>query len=380
MIRMWLIGLVVGGAAATWIPTPAAAQFLQRMSPNSGALGAVETHIVEQSTQVLDEVMVDPGKAIPASMLSDAQGIAIVPSLIKGGFVIGVKHGRGVVVVRDAQAGWQAPRFVNISGGSLGWQAGIQQSDLILVFKTTRSIDSLLRGKLTIGADAAAAAGPVGRQAAAATDIGLKAEIYSYSRSRGLFAGVALDGSVMAIDQNATAAYYGTAPLPAPGASVAALPPTADKLLRQVNLYTGGKRGAPTVPAPATGAGQPMPAARPTSPESFLVPSSGFAEDVVIARRDLTESYNRLNGLIDASWREYLAIPGSVLDGTSPTAAQDLKTILARYDRVASDRSFEALANRPEFGETYARLRRYTQLSATAPKGVITLPPPPTGR
>jgi len=370
-------GVALAVALAGFFPVTAAAQFLQRAP--SGPLGSVETHIVEQSTQTLDEVMVDPGKAIPASMLQDAQGIAIVPSLIKGGFVVGVKHGRGVVVVRSQQGGWQAPQFVNISGGSLGWQAGIQQSDLILVFKTSRSIDSLLRGKLTIGADAAAAAGPVGRQAAAATDVGLKAEIYSYSRSRGLFAGVALDGSVMAIDPNATAAYYGTAPLPTPGANVAPMPPSADKLLRQISLYTAG-RGSQTVPAPSTTV-NPMPGATGNpATESFLVPNSGFAEDTVIARRDLGESYQRLMGIVDMSWKDYLGIPPAVLNGTSPNPAAELNAILAKYDRVASDRSFEALANRPEFGETYARLRRYSKVAGNRPASVISLPPPPAGR
>src|SRR5262249_16811056 len=140
--------------------------------------------------------------------LRDAQGIAVVPGLIKGGFVVGVRHGRGIVIVKDDNGNWRAPSFITITGGSIGWQAGVQATDVVLVFKTRKSIQGLLSGKFTIGADASAAAGPVGREASAATDATLRAEIYSYSRSRGLFAGAAIDGSMISIDNPLTATYY----------------------------------------------------------------------------------------------------------------------------------------------------------------------------
>ena len=156
-----------------------------------------EVVIVGSACQVLHEIMAIPARGIPMSLLADAQGIAIVPNLLKGGFVVGVRHGRGVIVVRDDNGQWRPPTFITITGGSVGWQIGVQATDLVLVFKTKTGVESLMRGKFTIGGGVAAAAGPVGRQAEAGTDARLRAEIFSYSRSRGLFAGVALDGSVI---------------------------------------------------------------------------------------------------------------------------------------------------------------------------------------
>ena len=195
-----------------------------------------ETAEVEASCQVLKEIMETPVKEIPAALLADAQGIAVIPSLIKGGFIVGVRRGHGVVVVRDENNGWKPPVFVTVTGGSVGWQIGVQATDLILVFKTHKSIQKLLQGKFTIGADVAAAAGPIGREAAAATDATLNAEIYSYSRSRGLFAGISLDGSAVQIDSEANAHYYHVAAL-APS-QIQVIPPSAQKLLIAIKQYT----------------------------------------------------------------------------------------------------------------------------------------------
>ena len=167
-----------------------------------------EAAVVDSSTEVLGQIMSIPGRSIPASLLGKAEGVVIVPGMIKGGFIVGVRHGRGVIVTRDEAGKWKPPMFVDITGASVGWQAGIQGTDLVLVFRTKNSLQNLMRGKFTIGANASAAAGPVGREAQAATDAAFKAEILSYSRSRGLFAGVALDGAVLSVDQAATNAYY----------------------------------------------------------------------------------------------------------------------------------------------------------------------------
>jgi lipid-binding SYLF domain-containing protein len=134
---------------------------------------------VTSASQVLNEIMAIPSKQIPQAMLANAHGIAIVPNVVKGGFVVGVRYGKGLVVVRDGTGAWRPPMFITLTGGSLGWQAGIQATDLILVFKTQKSVQGLMSGKFTIGADASAAAGPVGRQASAATDAQLKSEILS---------------------------------------------------------------------------------------------------------------------------------------------------------------------------------------------------------
>lgn len=170
--------------------------------------GDKEVEKVKDAIKVLDEIMAIPEEGIPPALLSDSYGIAIIPGVFKAGFIIGGRHGTGVVVVR-AGGGWSDPSFVSITGGSIGWQIGAQSTDIILVFKSKRSIDNMMKGKFTLGADASIAAGPVGRQAEAATDIKLKAEIYSYSRSRGLFAGLSLEGASLGMDDEANAAFYG---------------------------------------------------------------------------------------------------------------------------------------------------------------------------
>ena len=166
------------------------------------------TSKVNDSIEVLEQIMSIPEKGIPPALLRNAKGIAIIPGVIKAGFIIGGKHGTGIVVVRENGA-WSDPAFVSITGGSVGWQIGAESTDVILVFKSRRGVNSLMKSKFTLGADVAVAAGPVGRQAEAATDVQLKAEIYSYSRSRGLFAGISLEGASLQIDDEADDAFYG---------------------------------------------------------------------------------------------------------------------------------------------------------------------------
>ena len=128
--------------------------------------------------------------------------------VIKVGFVVGGQYGRGVLTVRGKGGAWSNPVFITLMSGSVGWQIGAESTDFVLVFKTPRSIEGIMKGKYTLGADAAVAAGPVGRLAKASTDIELKAEIYSYSRSRGLFAGISLEGSSLQVDDKGNAAFY----------------------------------------------------------------------------------------------------------------------------------------------------------------------------
>jgi lipid-binding SYLF domain-containing protein len=171
--------------------------------------GEQETERANNAVRVLKETMTAPDKRVPSEMLSNAYAVAVIPDVIKAGFVIGGRHGVGLVSIKAADGTWSNPSFVSMTGGSIGFQAGVQSTDVILVFRTQRGVDSIVHGKFTLGADASVAAGPVGRDAHAATDAQLKAEIYSYSRSRGLFAGIALDGSVLAIDNDANQAVYG---------------------------------------------------------------------------------------------------------------------------------------------------------------------------
>lgn len=158
---------------------------------------------------VLAQIQQAPDRAIPQDLLRNAKAIVVVPNVVKAGLIFGGRFGRGLVSIRSADGTWSNPVFVTLTGGSIGFQAGVSATDVVLVFRTQRGVDSLVDGKFTLGVDAAAAAGPVGRNAHASTDAQFKAEVYSYSRARGLFAGVALDGSALRIDYDADAAVYG---------------------------------------------------------------------------------------------------------------------------------------------------------------------------
>ncbi|MGE0813159.1 MAG: lipid-binding SYLF domain-containing protein [Vicinamibacterales bacterium] len=176
------------------------------------AEGAKEADRVKEAITVLDEVMGASDSAVPGSILEKAEAIAVFPSLVKAGFVVGGQRGRGVISARDPKTGaWSSPAFLTITGGSFGLQIGAQAVDLVLVVQNRRGLDQLLNNQFKIGADAAVAAGPVGRDASASTDIQLRAQILSYSRTRGLFAGVTLNGSTIRQDRDANERFYGVA-------------------------------------------------------------------------------------------------------------------------------------------------------------------------
>lgn len=164
---------------------------------------------VEDAIRILEEMMKESDKSIPESLIKDCAGIAIIPDVIKAGFVLGGRHGKGVLLVRTPGGTWSDPAFVDIKGGSIGWQVGVQSADVILLFRTPRSIENITGGKFTLGADAGIAAGPLGRSAEASTDSELKAEILSYSRSRGLYVGLTLQGSSIQEDRKANRDFYG---------------------------------------------------------------------------------------------------------------------------------------------------------------------------
>jgi len=178
--------------------------------PGSSSAGVGEEAKVHASTDVMREIMDIPESAIPPGLLHMAQGIAIFPDLLKAGFILGGRYGVGVLLVRNEDRSWGNPVFFRLIGGSIGWQIGAQSTDVILVLKSIRSLDAIYGGKFTLGADASIAAGPVGRQAEAGTDVLLRAEILSYSRSRGLFAGLSLEGAAIQVDFGATSSFYNT--------------------------------------------------------------------------------------------------------------------------------------------------------------------------
>src|SRR5262245_30739090 len=260
------------------------------LMPNRPAGGQVmvpvnpSEQIVLNATSVLAQTMTLQS-GIPQNLMAGAQGIVIIPNMIRGAFVFGAQYGRGVLLVRSPQGGWQAPRMVTMAGGSFGYQIGVQATDLVLVFRTPQSVANLLSGTLKIGVDASAAAGPIGRQTSAATDLQLGAEILSYSRARGIFAGVSIDGSVISLDPAADAIYY---------QSPSTMPASAMQLVQVVNAYSAAPQ---VVVAP----GQPAVTGTAWAPQGTA--------SLEAARQQLDMSSRQLAATLDDSWKKYLALP-----------------------------------------------------------------------
>ena len=174
----------------------------------AGKRRAAELERIQAAGRVMNEIMAAPDKGIPNNILSDAECVAVVPSLLKGGFIVGGAYGRGVATCRTAQ-GWSAPAPFRIEGGSFGLQIGGEAVDLVMVIMNERGMRALLSSKFKLGVDASAAAGPVGRHAEGATDWKMRAQVLTYSRARGVFAGISLNGAVIKQDKDDTRALYG---------------------------------------------------------------------------------------------------------------------------------------------------------------------------
>jgi lipid-binding SYLF domain-containing protein len=168
-----------------------------------------EADRIRESATVFSEIMAAPDSAIPRSILEKTEAIVVLPSVIKAGFIFGGHHGRGIISART-NGQWSPPAFLTLTGGSFGAQIGGEEADIVLVVMNRRGLEHLLADEFKIGADAAVAGGPVGRDAEASTDIQLQAEILSYSRARGLFAGVTVKGSSIHEDRDANKRFYGT--------------------------------------------------------------------------------------------------------------------------------------------------------------------------
>jgi len=166
------------------------------------------TDRLDNAAKVLNAIMNAPDQGIPQEVLQNAKCVAVVPNMIKGGFIFGGKHGKGVATCRTAN-GWSAPAFFTVGGGSAGLQIGLEGVDLVMIIQNQKGMEHLLASKFQIGGDASAAAGPVGRHASANTDWKLDTQILTYSRSKGLFAGIDLDGSWIEHDTDSTKALYG---------------------------------------------------------------------------------------------------------------------------------------------------------------------------
>jgi lipid-binding SYLF domain-containing protein len=193
-------------SAFTW--SLAAAIGLSVAAPARAATDEIKR--VQESALIFSEIMRAPDQEIPASILDRAEAIAIFPAVTKAGFILGGQWGRGVITVRDATTRrWSAPAFLTLGGGSFGLQIGATSVDVVLLVMNRRGVEHLLSNEFKIGGEASVALGPVGRSAEASTDGALRAEILSYSRGRGFFAGATLNGSVMKEDRDANTRYYG---------------------------------------------------------------------------------------------------------------------------------------------------------------------------
>jgi lipid-binding SYLF domain-containing protein len=168
-----------------------------------------EAERVAAATTVFNEIMNVPEHAIPSAVLAKAEAVAVFPAVKKGGLMVGAQWGRGIMSVRGARGSWSSPAFLTLTGGSFGLQIGGQEIDLVLVIMDRKGLERLVRNQFKIGVDASAAAGPVGRDAQAATDIQMRAKILSYSRARGLFAGVTINGGTIKQDRDANERFYG---------------------------------------------------------------------------------------------------------------------------------------------------------------------------
>jgi len=192
-IGVWSLAVVLG------LTSPAVAQESKK---------SAEVDRAAEAANVLTEIMNIPENAVPDELMARAHGIAVIPHVVKGAFGIGGQWGKGLMSQRSENGSWSTPAFIEIGGGSFGLQIGVQASDIVLVFTDESGLKGLLKGKVKLGADASATAGPVGRKAEVGTDVLLRSGIFAYSRSKGLFAGIALDGSVISIDDDANRKVY----------------------------------------------------------------------------------------------------------------------------------------------------------------------------
>lgn len=270
----------------------------------AAAADTAQDQRAQNAVRVLKEIQAIPESAIPDKLFDEARGIVVIPDSLKIGLVIGGHSGHGLMSVRTPDGVWSNPVFVQLTGGSIGFQAGVQSSDIVLMFTGQRGLDSIVNGKITLGADASIAAGPVGRSTSMATDGQLEAEIWSWSRARGLFAGVALEGAVLSIDDKANQAVYGQGTTPRmifedrtaqrPSSAIVSFVDTLEEATaaaRAARGTTGGPTPAiapavvppvPTSTVPATTPpAQPAPMPQPFEPVDSSAPTPSPAEGPV---------------------------------------------------------------------------------------------------
>jgi lipid-binding SYLF domain-containing protein len=242
---------------------------------------------LQAAATVLNEIMATPDKGIPSDILGSAKCVAVVPSLLKGGFIVGAAHGRGMATCRTA-TGWSAPAPLTTTGGSIGLQIGGQAVDLIMVVMNDRGMQALLSSKFKLGADASVAAGPVGRHTEGSTDWKLRAEVLTYSRARGLFAGISFNGAVIKQDEDATREVYGRmVDFKSILTGSVATPQSAEAFIAAVRQAAGTDTAPPSAPPRSTPSSSP---AVPVNPPPAAAPTPTPATEASPAAAPATES------------------------------------------------------------------------------------------
>jgi hypothetical protein len=248
--------------------------------------------------------------------------------------------------------------MIDITGGSLGYQIGVQSTDLILIFRTPQSVANVMRGTLKVGVDASVAAGPIGRQASAATDIALKAEILSYSRTRGAFVGASIDGSSIVLDRQSDAVYYQP-----PGT----VPASATQLVQLLTTLSSSSPPAGIPPAAPIAAVGPAPAAPPP------------ASEIEVAKQQLDAASRQLAANLDDRWKVYLALPPELYIPNHMPTIEELEQAIHRYEAVSQQPQYAALTSQPAFQATLKGLWRLGELQQGAQQK-LPLPAPPAVR
>lgn len=247
--------------------------------------GQEEDQRARNAVRVLSEIQKIPEQGIPDKLLDEGRAIVVIPDTLKVGLVVAGRRGHGLMSVKNPDGAWSQPVFVKLTGGSVGFQVGVQSADVVMVFRNDRNLENIVNGKITLGADAGVAAGPVGRNASASTDGQLKAEIWSWSRARGLFAGVALDGAVLQIDDDANMAVYGSAATPraifesragAPSDAVVGFRDQLEEATAIARAARGDKPAPATIPAAGAPMAAPVTVTGQVPPQATEAQTQGF--------------------------------------------------------------------------------------------------------
>ena len=240
--------------SSSFAKAAAAALLLAALAVPARTLAQPDDHAkLADAAAVLDALTAEDDSSIPTDVLTRAHGIAVIPNMIRGGFLIGGRRGRGVISVRTDNGGWSNPAMITLTGGSIGWQFGAASADLVLVFANQRSVRNIEDGKFTLGGDATAVAGPLGRhQTAALTG---RAEVYAYVRSRGLFAGAAFEGARLDIDEQGSERFYRDSDAQPFGSQHASTPESAIRFLRTLERIATAPTPRQARPGAANGSG-----------------------------------------------------------------------------------------------------------------------------